>query len=115
MPGHHLLPGPKAFVESKQLRSAFGQIRIGYIYQQPERCTASIADAIAPALLNAKLPANSFAADLSPILRRYFLSRSQENLEEILERAYVTSDEITESTRYSSHYCAIGSLYAEEP
>lgn len=49
-----------------------------------------------PALLNGKLPANAFAAGLSPILRRYFLSKSQENIQEILERAYVSSDEITE-------------------
>jgi len=48
------------------------------------------------ALLHAKLPPNAFAAELSPILRRYFLSGSPDSIREIIERAYVTSDEITE-------------------
>jgi hypothetical protein len=46
------------------------------------------------ALLNAKRPVNSFAADLSPILRRYFTS-NQEDVHEIAKRAYVTSAEVT--------------------
>lgn len=50
-------------------------------------------------LLNAKLPLNSFAADLSPILRRYFSSANHDNLREIAERAYVSSMEITEYDR----------------
>ena len=45
-------------------------------------------------LLNAKLPVNSFAADLSPILRRYFTS-NQEDVHEIARRAYVNSAEAT--------------------
>ena len=51
------------------------------------------------ALLKAKLPPNTFAADLSPILRRYFSSAHQDNLREIVERAYVNSAEITEYDR----------------
>jgi hypothetical protein len=50
-------------------------------------------------VLNAKLPLNSFAADLSPILRRYFSSTPHENIHEIAERAYVNSNEITEYDR----------------
>jgi hypothetical protein len=50
-------------------------------------------------VLNAKLPLNSFAADLSPILRRYFSSTTHENIHEIAERAYVSSNEITEYDR----------------
>ena len=49
------------------------------------------------ALLNAKLPVNSFAADLSPILRRYF--SNQEDVHEIARRAYVSSAEITSYDR----------------
>jgi hypothetical protein len=45
------------------------------------------------ALLNSKLPVNSFAADLSPILRRYF--SNQEDIREIAEHAYVNSAEAT--------------------
>lgn len=48
------------------------------------------------ALLTARRPPNSFAADLSPLLRRYFFSSTQENVKEIIERAYVSSSEITE-------------------
>jgi len=49
------------------------------------------------ALLNAKLPVNSFAADLSPILRRYF--SNQEDVHEIVRKAYVDSSEVTEYDR----------------
>jgi hypothetical protein len=51
------------------------------------------------ALLNAKKPLNTFAAELSPVLRRYFGSANQENVREIAERAYVNSAEITEYDR----------------
>ena len=51
------------------------------------------------ALLNAKRPLNTFAADLSPILRRYFSSSGQSNTREIAERAYVSSEEVTEYDR----------------
>ncbi|MGA9527621.1 MAG: type I restriction enzyme HsdR N-terminal domain-containing protein [Terriglobales bacterium] len=51
------------------------------------------------ALLNAKLAVNAFAADLSPILKRYFTSSSQEDSREIIERAYVNSAEVTEYDR----------------
>jgi hypothetical protein len=50
-------------------------------------------------LLNSKRELNSFAADLSPILRRYFSSTNQDNIREIAERAYVSSAEITEYDR----------------
>ncbi len=46
------------------------------------------------ALLNAKLPVNSFAADLSPILRKYF--SNQEDIEEIARYGYVNSAAATE-------------------
>ena len=52
-----------------------------------------------PAVLNAKRPVNPFAADLSPILRRYFSSSTQDDNREIIERAYVNSAEITEYDR----------------
>src|ERR1039458_7066051 len=51
------------------------------------------------AVLNAKRALNSFAADLSPILRLYFSSTPQENIHEIAQRAYVSSNEITEYDR----------------
>lgn len=51
------------------------------------------------ALLNAKKPLNTFAADLSPVLRRYFSSANQDNIREIAARAYVSSSEITEYDR----------------
>lgn len=48
------------------------------------------------ALLNAKRPLNTFAADLSPVLQRYFSSTNEENYKEIAERAYVSTAEVTE-------------------
>jgi hypothetical protein len=48
------------------------------------------------ALLNSKKSVNSFAAPLSPMLRRYFTSASDKNIDEIVEKAYVSSAEITE-------------------
>ncbi len=50
-------------------------------------------------LLSSKRPLNTFAADLSPVLRRYFSSTNQDNIREIAERAYVSSTEITEYDR----------------
>ena len=47
------------------------------------------------ALLNAKKAPNTFAAPLSPVLKRYFSSKQQNTDREIYEVAYVTSDEIT--------------------
>jgi hypothetical protein len=47
------------------------------------------------ALINSRKPLNSFAAELSPILRRYFSSAATD-IKEISEKAYVSSAEITE-------------------
>lgn len=51
------------------------------------------------ALLHARFPVNSFAAELSPVLRRYFSSSNDQNYREIIERAYVCSSEVTEYDR----------------
>lgn len=51
------------------------------------------------AILNARKPLNTFAADLSPILRRYFSSTVQLTNREIIRRAYVSTDEVTEYDR----------------
>lgn len=48
-----------------------------------------------PAILLSKLEPNTFAADLSPILRRYFSSRDQNRDPEIYRKAYVSSNEVT--------------------
>jgi hypothetical protein len=50
-------------------------------------------------LLTSKRALNTFAADLSPVLRRYFSSTNPDSIREIAERAYVSSDEITEYDR----------------
>lgn len=47
-------------------------------------------------MLNARLPLNSLAADLSPVLRKYFSSSLYENIHEIATKAYISSDEVTE-------------------
>ncbi|NTG32643.1 hypothetical protein G6K91_00045 [Agrobacterium rhizogenes] len=51
------------------------------------------------AVINAKNALNSFAADLSPILRRYFTSRDARDIKEISTHAYVSSAEVTEYDR----------------
>jgi hypothetical protein len=51
------------------------------------------------ALLNSRRAPNSFAAGLSPLLQKYFFSSTQESTREIVERAYVSSSEITEYDR----------------
>ena len=51
------------------------------------------------AVINAKNALNSFAADLSPILRRYFTSRDARDIKEISKYAYVSSAEVTEYDR----------------
>jgi hypothetical protein len=50
-------------------------------------------------LINSKLEPNTFAADLSPILRRYFSSRDQNKDPEIYKNAYVSSNEVTSYDR----------------
>ena len=52
-----------------------------------------------PTLIDANIDANTFAADLSPTLRRYFTSRDQTTDVEIYSRAYISSNEITSYDR----------------
>ncbi|MBL4620442.1 MAG: hypothetical protein JKX88_10145 [Marinicaulis sp.] len=52
-----------------------------------------------PSLISSKIESNTFAADLSPVLRRYFSSRDQNNDPEIFSRAYISSNEITSYDR----------------
>jgi hypothetical protein len=49
-----------------------------------------------PALLRAAVNVNPFAAELAPLMQRYFSSSQRSNIGEIVERAYVSSDEVTE-------------------
>jgi len=46
-----------------------------------------------------RIDPNTFAADLAPILRRYFSSRDQTTDPEIYSRAYISSNEITSYDR----------------
>lgn len=50
-------------------------------------------------MINSKLEPNTFAADLSPILRRYFSSRDQNKDPEIYTKAYISSNEVTSYDR----------------
>ena len=47
------------------------------------------------ALITSKKPFNTFAAELSPVLRRYFTSAAQNNDPEIYQKGYVASDDVT--------------------
>jgi len=48
------------------------------------------------ALLRATINPNAFAAPLAPLLGKYFSSSQRSSIREIVERAYVSSDEVTE-------------------
>jgi len=51
------------------------------------------------ALISSKIEPNTFAADLSPVLRRYFSSRDQNDDPDIYKNAYVSSSEVTSYDR----------------
>jgi hypothetical protein len=51
------------------------------------------------AILRATVNPNQFAAPLAPLIERYFSSSKQSSIREIVERAYVSSDEATEYDR----------------
>ena len=52
-----------------------------------------------PSILTARKPLNSFAPELSPILRKYFSTSDPAETREVVEKAYVSTAEITEYDR----------------
>jgi hypothetical protein len=52
-----------------------------------------------PTQIASKIEPNTFAADLAPVLRRYFSSRDQSTNEDIYRRAYISSNEVTSYDR----------------
>ncbi len=64
-----------------------------------ERSTEPQTLAGGQSLINSKKPFNTFAAELAPLLRRYFTSTTQNNDPEIYEKAYVGSEDVTEYDR----------------
>ena len=67
------------------------------------------------ALLNSKKSLNTFAAELSPILRRYFSSTTDNREPEIYGRAYVTTDETTEYDKVLDLYYEIALRFELNP
>ena len=51
--------------------------------------------------IDSRIDPNTFAADLAPVLRRYFSSRDQTTDEDIYSRAYISSNEVTSYDRIS--------------
>jgi len=62
---------------------------------RPKIAIAPFSLAGGAAVLNAKKAPNTFAAPLSPVLRRYFSSKQQNTDKEIYERAYISNEELT--------------------
>lgn len=62
---------------------------------RPKKITKPYLQAGGQAIINSKKPFNTFAAELAPILRRYFASTTQVIEREIYEKGYVGSDDIT--------------------
>lgn len=52
-----------------------------------------------PSQIASRIEPNTFAADLAPVLRRYFSSREQTTDEDIYSRAYISSNEATSYDR----------------
>jgi hypothetical protein len=52
-----------------------------------------------PSQILSRIDPNTFAADLAPILRRYFSSRDQNTDPDIYSRAYISSNEVTSYDR----------------
>jgi hypothetical protein len=103
-----VIPIPDVRVASAELQKLINQCHATVLQSFALGCVARVraASTFFPydgaggqALLHARRPPNSFAANLSPILRRYFSSSNQENVTEIIERAYVSSAETTEYDR----------------
>ncbi|MBV8685121.1 MAG: hypothetical protein JOZ90_02365 [Alphaproteobacteria bacterium] len=61
-----------------------------------------------PNQLASRIEPNTFAADLSPVLRRYFSSRDQTTDEEIYSRAYISSNEVTSYDRILESFLKAG-------
>jgi len=57
-----------------------------------------------PTQIASKIEPNTFAADLSPVLRRFFTSRDQTTDPEIFSRAYISSNEITSYDKILESY-----------
>jgi hypothetical protein len=84
------------------------RLRAVCVYSVLEEYAAKCAAALRPAhsilpynraggqaLINSKKAFNTFAAELAPILRRYFTSASQNTDREIYVRGYVSTDDVT--------------------
>lgn len=54
--------------------------------------------------ISSRIEPNTFAADLAPVLRRYFSSRDQATDEEIYSRAYISSNEVTSYDKILESY-----------
>lgn len=52
-----------------------------------------------PAQIASRIQPNTFAADLTPVLRRYFSSKNQATDPDIYSRAYISSNEVTSYDR----------------
>ncbi|MES1199256.1 MAG: type I restriction enzyme HsdR N-terminal domain-containing protein, partial [Pseudomonadota bacterium] len=95
-PGTQALADLRAFCGGHALQAAFAkvskQLNIGRAYRPSGYIGGQ-------ALLNSKRPLNSFAAELSPVLRRFFSSSSQTDVREIAKQAYVSSSETTDYDR----------------
>ncbi|WP_133245846.1 hypothetical protein [Candidatus Phycosocius bacilliformis] len=95
-PGSVALNELRAICGESKLQTDFELIRQNLVIGRAYRPYSFIGG---QALLNAKRPLNSFAADLSPILRRFFSSSAQSDVREIAKYAYVSSTETTDYDR----------------
>lgn len=92
-----LAPGSKSLEDLKRLAGLVSLQGIGEEISRRIKFTGfrrAFNQDEGPTLINSKVGTNTFAADLGPILARYFTSRSQSDDEEIYDRAYINSTEL---------------------
>ena len=91
-------------IGSSSIESLRAFCRHGVIADYAAKCLAAVRQqgftkpyvrAGGQATINSKKAFNTFAADLSPTLRKYFTSASQNSDPEIYEKAYIGSDHVT--------------------
>ena len=103
----NLVPGSKNLNDLRQLAGVGELTKIGNEVSERIRFKGfkrPFNQGEGPALLSSKVGTNTFAADLAPILVRYFTSRNQTDNAEIYERAYIKSSELNSYDRNLDSY-----------
>lgn len=92
LPGSSLLASYQQFVGKDAIQAAARETR--ELFHTPP--LFSVSSSFSAGQLSRQLGVNEFAQDLFPILTRYFGNQAEDATDEIIERAYVSSNEVTQ-------------------